>query len=267
MQFGIRDLLILTSVAALVAIAFLGHRKTNQLDAQLTETRSQFSADRSTVSLLEIYLDDFGPQMDYAKQFRLAAEPAIAEFDSLRQRYSDVEPVPGKVVVRSVPEYDREPNVSMHHWRLSIPTEYPVFLKSAIRENTRAAAASAVDDMAWLTVSQFTESGPFETRLDPGIVDLWLIHSDNGRKIELRLADKQLLQTEFIGESFGNSWSGPSGRKPFARSLTKRPQYLLKIDRGPSKLEFWIWLSGKPDAAGFKPYPESNVSQEDSRNE
>ena len=211
-------------------------------------------------------LDHYRPKMDYIRQVQSAVEPAIAGFQSVRERYGKVDPEPNKVVVRSVPEYvENESQMYIEHWRISVPSGKPVYLRSGIRTESNNRGDSNLDRYKWLKDSPFTDSNSYEIQLEPGIVDLWMFtrNSESNVQVQLQLGDQQLVSTVFTDDYSGRSWSGPSGRVPFSFSLKKRNVSLIKFSLGSDspRHEYWIWLSSKPDVEGFKPFPVIPMAQ------
>lgn len=130
MQFNIRDLLFVTSVVVLVVVACIRYRAADRIDSQVTKARFEVKSLQDSIVRSKQYLPNYEPRMDYVGQIQQAHGAAAADFDNVRKRYSKIEPKPGKVVAREIPEYG---DLNPKHLRLHIPQEYPVYLRSAIK--------------------------------------------------------------------------------------------------------------------------------------
>ena len=260
MRFSIGDMLITTLVVALTVLAFLKNSETQGLIAKVNDARENVTSLKKSVRFSEMRLSQYGPKMDYIRQLQLAVEPAIANFETVRDRYGKVEPEPKKVVVRSVPEYKKNNDQTyVGHWRISVPSEQPVYLRSGIRTKDNDGSDFNLDNCQWLKDSAFLDTNAYEIQLEPGINDFWMFTTKSDASVELRLqlGDQQLLSTEFTGNTNGRSWSGPSGRTPFSFSLAKRNTSLMEFSfySDSPRYNFWIWFSSNPNAEGFMPFP------------
>ena len=256
----------MTFVVALTVLAFLEYGKTKRLSAQVNEADKNVEELKRSIKFSEMRLAQYGPKMDYNHQIQLAVEPAIAEFEKVRERYGKVDPKPDKVVVRSVPEYrENDKQTYIQHWRISVPTGRPVFLRSGIRTEINDGADSNLDSYRWLKNTPYRDSNAYEIRLKPGINDLWMSTADliTENSLKLQLGDQQLLSTEYTAESKSRSWSGPSGRKPYSFSLAKKNKSLIEIRFGSEapRYTYWIWLSSNANADEFEPFPAMPMSK------
>ena len=257
MRFSIGDMLIMSFVVALAVLALVGTSKAKRLTAQAANARENERALKRSVSFGEMRLRKFGPKMDYIRQIQAAAEPAIAGFEAVRQRYCKVEPVPNKVVIRSVPEYSKDLETSINRWRISVPSGQPVYLRSGIQRDLEHTEESKLDTVDWLTETPFQDSNAYEIQLEPGIIDLWMLTSILGSRLELRLGDQQLLSTVFDDDHSSRAWSGPSAREPLSFSLAEKTKNMIRLNFGGDspRYEYWIWFSSKPIEDGYKPFP------------
>ena len=263
MQFNIRDLLFVTSVVVLVVVACIRYRAADRIDSQVTKARFEVKSLQDSIVRSKQYLPNYEPRMDYVGQIQQAHGAAAADFDNVRKRYSKIEPKPGKVVAREIPEYG---DLNPKHLRLHIPQEYPVYLRSAIKAKQDSSSddsskiEKALDQVAWQTETPFSDPSPHEIRLDPGWVDLWFYSGHKQPVAELRIGETHILRTTFLGES---SYPFPSGlycEKPIEIDLTESTRKIRMIDFGD--FEVWIWLSSQSEVTGFTPFPKMQKSTE-----
>ena len=289
MQFNIRDILLITSVAVLAIVAFVAHSKTKQLSIQINDVREDSKSLKNSVSAIEsnLALSKSDQKLDFIRQVQIATEHATAGFEKVRERYGKVEPesavrmwmtnaVPveqnDEIVIREVPEYHQTLKTSITHWRINVPSGKPVYLRSGIGRNVDYRFGS-YDTVDWLTDTPFLDSNPYQIQLESGINDLRILTTSSGLKVELQLGDQRLLVTKFDGKHSDLNESNRSARHPLAFSLGKIDsvsgranldyyQDLKKISFSDTTTdyEFWIWLSSNPNVEGFETFPVAAVS-------
>ena len=279
LQFNIRDILLITFVAVLAVAAFVAHNKRKQLSIQINDVREDNKSLKSSVSAIEsnLALSKSDQKLDFIRQVQIATEPATAGFEKVRERYGKVEPESDKIVTRVVPEYHQTLETSITHWRISVPSEEPVYLRSGIGISAPYLSflVKQLDTVDWLTNTPFLDSGPYQIQLEPGINDLRILTTSSDLKVELQLGDQRLLVTKFDGKHSDLNESTPSVRYPRAFSLAKIKGGLNRgnQDWWPNEdlkkicfsdtmtdYEFWIWLSSNPNVERFETFPAAAVS-------
>ena len=276
LRFEIKDLLLITLIAAIAAVAWRSSQRSSELQGMISNTKVNMQTfERQTLSI-EASLVDSNTKLDFFAEVAKAYEPALEGFAGIQQRYGVVEPRADKVSIRSVPTIRESNREARYHYRISVPDQIPVFLRSAftMKGTVPSSDRTKLDEQAWLKTSELSESTKSQMQIQPGIHDLHVriqmfANELGNAAIELEL-DGQLLtscvaktQTRRIG-----SWSNSSLTSQYDFVFKRGTQYLMKIDvdeeEDPDQrdLEFWIWLSGDKDVK-FDDYPRLKVGGSD----
>ena len=276
MRFEIKDLLLMTLIAAIAAVAWRSVQRSSELHEMISNTEVNRQTFKRQTRLIEANLVDSNTKLDYFAEVAKAYKPALEGFTDIQKRYGVVEPRSDKISIRSVPMIRDSLGQSYYHYRISVPDQPPVFLRSAIslKDTVSHSGRKKFDDQAWLKTSQMSESTKSQIQIQPGIHDLSIRlrtrkNELGNAAIELKL-DGQLLvncvatsPTRKMG-----SWSNsnPSVQQDF--DFQRGTKFLMSIDLDDDKdpdqrdLEFWIWLSGD-ESATFDDYPELKVGGSD----
>ena len=156
---------------------------------------SRVSHDLAEIELLTGTLEYADQRNDYADEVELAYRRTIDEFDRVRNRYGSVDPEAGKVIFRIVPALDERADVTVSRFRVSIPSEYPVFLRS--RGSSGKYPIGDLDKQSPSSVADISGPQAWQMQLEPGIHDLCFVKGKEDSNVWLEIQLDNLLLHPF----------------------------------------------------------------------
>ena len=275
MRFEIKDLLLFTLLAALAAVGWLGYERKYNLRERIVQTEADLQNFETTKQNLENGLVDSTARLDFYAEVAKVHQVALEGFPEVQQRYGIVEPRLGKVSIRSVPTVSSARHQSPTHYRISIPEQTPVFLRSAVASapNDLDRNKRELDAQEWLETSPLSVSAKSQIQIPPGIHDLHITISRHRNEashaaITLELDGQVLAICEVASpKNVINSWSTVNSRVQSDIDLRGRTYFLadIEIDHKEDKqavFEFWAWLS-RDQSVKFDDYPRSKREDSD----
>ncbi|MEM7312203.1 MAG: hypothetical protein AAF497_03530 [Planctomycetota bacterium] len=259
MRIGIFDILLLMLLAALATVHYTGRRDVANALLQLEQTELILDDTLIRIDIVRRHLEYAQERNDYANEVELAYSAAIRGFEQVRQRYGKITPEPGMVVYCTVPEVAEQANVSLLRVRISIPTEYPVLLRSGSSQGEYPDGDP--DKRTWPGDAQLENPQNCQVQLEPGIHDLCFLkgQTDSHVWFELQLDNKPLIRNKFLFESSGYGSSSPGGYDPRRIDLQGESDSLFGINakREDSVKHFYrVWLSGNIESQRFDSFPK-----------
>lgn len=272
MKFEIRDLLIATALIAMSLFAFRLYQDGQQMKEEIAATEEALRHKKSELGMGLVLTSDAAARFDYYQLIDSFDQLAAETFEKLRLKYSAVEPKPAKVSFRSTPSLLDRFGQSKTQYRISIPPDYPVFLRWGTTDFT--STSGDYDQRDWLPESEVGQWRPGEIQLKPGLQDLVVAINRESKNhaafIEIWLDDLEVLKAETM-ESYPKFSSftriTPSKQHDFGlrddRFIKGLGSVLLKSpldDKG--RLKFRYWLSGTPTPAAFASDPSKGNSSD-----
>jgi hypothetical protein len=256
MKFSIRDILILTSMVALVALTFVSYR--NWREAESTTARI-LQANVSIERQIEIAKLNSEPSHVAIERCEMIAEATSqleGHFPNLAQKYSSIETRDdGTLSMRSIPVlFDRTSGIDVQRTLLRIPSTRPVYLKIGVTDKDKGSKSEATTE--WLTNSDYSSSGPFEVLLQPGDCTIdWSQENVGEHRIRFHVNVHGLCQwATDIDKTSGHSSTAPSAMSQLDFRSTQELPLLLRIrhsrDAALGQLHLHLWLDDK--SSGFR---------------
>jgi hypothetical protein len=258
MRFGLRDILWLTAAVALWAAVIQSQFLLKQKRSQLLETAASFTNLESVLEYRKRLLNEqlIQSRLEELQEYQTAIQAASVGFERVQQKYSQLQPVEGKVAYRVAPALN-----SVIDFRLHIPESYPVFLRCGIC--SRDSKSYALDAEQFKLLADFPSVGPWETQLQPGEQRLVLSRHTQDKLELMRIElNGEILHQVPLPEGFRNSGhSHPSGRTQldFPReqlpTLIKASISNKSTEKANTEYHLVIWLSsthGIPNTSPFK---------------
>lgn len=261
---------MITLIAALAAVSWSSYKRLHYTQAKIASTQARANKLRSDTQVAEIHVSNATARQDYFAEVATVHEETMASFPKLSKRYGVVEPKHGKVSIRRVPAMKESKHQSPTHFRISVPEQFPVYLRSAVHRGPDADGSGMIrrqlDTQDWLAVPPFNDASKSQIRLAPGIHDL--VYKTNRSTTESgnetmevvldgKLLAKIILQN--VSQSFASS-SSISGHTQYDFDFANGTQYLTRIDiddANHAAWRYWIWLSAEEDVEGFQGYQPS----------
>ena len=278
MGLRIKDLLLVTLLAALAAVGFRGYQQVRTTRVELAQLRTDTEVKQTEIRRLQFQLELAPARLDFYEQVAQAYAPARQAFDDLQLRYGIVEPRPDLASIRTVPEIRESLSASPTRYRISVSDKFPVYLRTAVgvASDNKRIASQQLDQNDWLegppvSESPVSESRRLQTQLSAGIHDLTITifrthYPIASSRIELVLDGKLLIQTKTMAQeqSIG-SWSSTSFYGQHDFDFQNGTMYLMEIDidneQRQADYQYWIWLSVEKDVAGFREFPLGESAQ------
>ena len=173
MRFGIRDLLVIALLVALCAFAIQSYRRAQELEVQIASAQFDFNTKTSKLMLMQLTTVNAPPLIDFATELGKTRQQAAQGFADVQERHGRIEPKPDTVSLRSVPEFSEHGFHYVSHYRINVPENKVVFLRSAFDQLDGSANSSTfLNQRPWLQNAPFTDSKPHQIRVEPGIHDI-----------------------------------------------------------------------------------------------
>lgn len=197
MRFSIRDILLITSFVAIVALYWMSER-----NCQLAELRLQSQLAVNRRALLENAALISDPALYVANEVREAEVEELARqielhFDEWQAKYLHLEPLdPQTVSLRQVPTLvDRKSGWERNRLQILIPDARQMYLKFVVATEPFTIGSVAADQ--FLTRSQFSDPGPCQCLLPSGLNSLeWSFGKSKNRwGVKVILNSELLLVT------------------------------------------------------------------------
>jgi hypothetical protein len=286
MRFEIRDLLAATLVVALILLVV-------RSDSQVRERLLDIARGEKKVQLLEsdlvreqASLENAPARFDYYREVAGIHEAALRAFSEIEAKSRILVPKQGWISFRRLPYLKETTDQTNWAYRISVPAEEPLYLRSAIApiDSIPSQGRSMLDRQVWLKSGPLVDSAAHEFRLAPGIHDL-IITADRGRsdaasaEFEIRLDGQSIFKSKTIEEShkIGSTMSN-SPKEQFDFRFDKRSadhgrytEFLVSVEieehkttepKLPIDFDFWVWLSGTPMPNSFTDYPMESGNDE-----
>lgn len=260
----------MTLIAAIAAVCWRGHQRSRDLVEKIVQSEVDLQTFETQKRTTEAALAHSTARLDFCAEIAKAHQPAVEGFADIQKRYGVVEPSPNGARIRSVPTLRESAHQNRTHYRISVPDQPAVFLRSAIATESAVSSRNRrkLDDQDWRQDSPMSSSPKSQIQIPPGIHDLHITvqqyrNQSGNAAIELKL-DGQLLAncvSESPKRSIGSS-SFSSPRKQYDVVFDRGTHFLMEIEINSEKVpnqhdfEFWIWLSDNA-AVEFDDYPGS----------
>ena len=286
MRFEIRDLLAATLVVALILLVV-------RRDSQVKERLSDVAGGEKETQLLEVeiaqeqaLLENAAARFDYYREIADIHEAALGAFAEIEAKSRIVVPKPGWISCRRLPYLKETADQTNWAYRISVPAEESVYLRSAIAplDSIPSKDRLNLDQQTWLKSGPLVDSAAHEVRLAPGIHDL-IITTHRGRsdsasaEFEIRLDGQLIFKSKTIEESrkIGSTMSN-SPKQQYDFQFDKRSadigrftEFLISVEIEEPKttepkqqmdFDFWVWLSGTPMPKSFTEYSIGSSNDE-----
>ena len=278
MRFGIKDLLSGTLIVALVMLVVRSHHQIQVKRAAIVASEQQVRHTEDEIRITSGRLENADARFDFAKEVAGIHRDALEAFKRIESKYGTVESKPGWIGYRSLPTLKESTEQSRWAHRISVPDDYPVYLRTAV--STADAIASKdranLDIQDWLRDAPLDDPAAHEIQLSPGIHDLVLVSYRGAvevypARIAIRLSDQLIFdaKTSDLSYQIGSSYSSTPQEQyhfRFDKPSTqggKQTQFLVSLEIEQSdqveqtqrkRFDFWVWLSSTPMQGSFREF-------------
>lgn len=276
LRFGIQELLAFTILTALAFLAWSGRTEFGKKRDQLLRAEGDCQAIDLEIERSKGQLSSVEQEKDYYRQLNDVHQSAIESVPKLLDKYSEVREKPGWISYRSLLTLSESENQSNYGYRILVPKDTPVFLRTGFgREGViNIDKRHDLDRQVWQNRKPMVDSRPHEIKLAPGVHDV-VFRSEKGlaetdvARFTLLIDGASVFSTVATDPNFragSATWSNPIVQHNFRldKLTTKRGRYtnfllILKVERSDKsqQFRFFTWLSSSPTTSSkFFPYDE-----------
>ena len=267
MQFRIQDMLALTFLFALFALAA---ERTNSFHNILNEVQ-RTNADnirlQSEIASYQSLLVNADTRENHCAQMEALNRSVKKKFDDIvGKRIPDFPPKSRSIGMVSIPVVEPERGTTVWKVKMNVPADSLVFLRSAIAIGK--VASTNLDQFNWSPNAAFDDPIPRELKLEPGDQELevQLFGNEGGmeQQFEIRifLNDKPIHRSSLSLPQQNLEWSNVWWYEnhfgdPYYFKLDSSNRILLRANLevpGQDDYALRVWLSGKPHISGFRPF-------------
>ena len=269
MQFTVRDVLVLTFIAALVALSVGAYNRYQSKLLEMARTEQALLTAQTELEFAQQQADQARYLIDLVNTQIDAWQRAVDHFPVLQNKYGGVEPRGGEIVsTRPIPvivdsEFDGGTPLRL---RIAIPEGHSMFLKYGVANRSVNLRSKYAPDY-WARDSLFDQTGPFETKIESGVHDFEVASrsiENNRKQFRVSVDGKPILVTTFqVDDTSGYSSASQGGDKQHdgytVDDLVPIGRYKL-TDRRVSPAEahwFRLWLDPRP--SGFDAFPPAEA--------
>ena len=262
----------MTVVAALAALGIRSGGQVRSRTVAIAKAKAETQATYAQVELERRSLHEKQHKLDYFQQIAEVHGAAMTGFDDLNKRYGHVEPQPNKVSLRRLLVLKSGNHQSVWAYRIAVPKDYPVFLRSAVAvaESIEGRSRYDLDNQSWLEGRLLQDPRKLQIGIEPGIHSLVIKSTRVSREpkrstIQVILDDTVLLNTNTIDPAWrSGSSSSISPQTQYDFDFQRRPSMrLVQMEFGKDKSEVdydvWVWLSGSEAVDGFTEYRDQKT--------
>jgi hypothetical protein len=278
LRFEIRDLLAATLIVAMILLVVRSDSQVRRRSLDIAGGEKVMQLLESEIAQEHASLENAAARFDYYREVADIHEAALGAFAEIEAKSRTLVPKPGWISCRRVPYLKENTDQTNWAYRISVPAEEPVYLRSAIApiDSIPSKGRSELDRQPWLNSGPLVDSAAHEVRLAPGIHDL-IITTHRGRsdaasaEFEIRLDGQSIFKSKTIEESFEiGSTMSTSPQEQYDFRFDKRSaessrftEFLVSVEieepnTGVPKqridFDFWVWLSGTPMPKSFTKY-------------
>lgn len=247
MRFSVRDVILLTAVVAVWAVMIQSFVNLRRKQASLAVLQANLEMKRNEVESYRLYTpkDKLIALRDQAAEYNAALQTALLGFEKIREKYSKLVPVTGKMAILKAPTITDDID-----FRIWVPKEYPIFLRGIIR--SESLEREKYDEAEWQSLTDFESVGPFEFQLPTGEQSLVISYSKIApHKIQVwhrdKLLHEVLMPTGYFLTGYSHTAAGDQyDYKPKQFPLTLIKLFISQTAPQP-RYEFLLWLSTKPE--------------------
>jgi hypothetical protein len=266
LKFSIRDLFALVLLAALGLLAWQMSDAVDRDRVRLTLLHSEIKSLETSLRLDNPLLHQaILDSQDELESLAAMRERSLEHFETLRQKYSALEPREGAVFsIRGIPSLSTDTGPAPVVYRMSVPEQRPVWFKFGVHLARETMTSKTPDDgRGLLPNSPFGPSGPYEIRLPAGVQSISIAlgaAKDGAIPLRIALGENTLFRSLFVspgvsGTSF--SHTTPSTQDDVAADQQLPWLLTAKLDQRESGnekgFEFTVWLSDH--SSNFQSFP------------
>ncbi|OYP34125.1 hypothetical protein [Rhodopirellula sp. MGV] len=288
LKFGIRDLLGITFLVALAMLVIRGKQELQRSRAALLSAAQHLKLAKLDLDQATGLLADADGRMDYFHEVAEVHRNAVTAFEKIQSRYHEVVPKPDSIGLRLFPVLKEDPNSHVWSYRISVPEEPPVFLRTAVsvKDSFPREGRSDLDHQQWLDQSPF-DALPGEIQLSPGIHDIVLTQSNVRQEsgfvtLSLKVDQQTCFKTTSTHSSYRfRSSSSTAPKQQYDLRLAPANNLAPANKRGrlsstlvstnletsgetdlvfPVDYTIWLWLSSTPMPETFAPFSVDQYS-------
>ena len=272
MRFQIKDLLAATTIAALLLLLVREFAHVRQKHLEIAQGQERLAVAEQELAIATANLHGIDAKLDYFREVERIHEQALKSFEKIREEYSSVEATPGWVSYRIQPIL-KKPETEVIQYRIVVPSEFPVFLRSAMafEDAIPSRGESDLDRQQWLQQGPLDDPTPHGIRLDPGIHDLFISVNDGQKRVTIMLDWQTIFQAVATDSKYSlsrSSYSSPREQSNFrfdklSTEFGRYTNQLVTARLGPKgdepldqpEYRFYVWLSSTPQPELFPSYP------------
>lgn len=290
MRFQIKDLLAATTIAALSLLLVRGFAQFRQKHLEIAQAQERLAVAEQELAVTKANLHGVDAKLDYFREVERIHEQALKSYEKIREEYKSMEATPGWGSLRIQPIL-KEADIDAVQYRIVVPSEFPVFLRSAMAfaGSIQSRGRSDLDRQQWLQQGPLDDPMPHGIRLTLGIHDL-IIAIKGGEKtgdsagVTIKLDGQTLFQSVATDSRYSlshRSNTAPREQHNFRfdklstefgrftnRLVTARLEPRSEEPPNQPEFEFYVWLSSTPQPELFPSYPsKADISTEVNSNE
>jgi hypothetical protein len=250
MRFALKDILLLTAAAALWATMIQSNMNLKRKRAELSSLRVEAETMKARLSAItQVQTEEImQSRRDELDEYQKATQAALRGYENIREKYSQLQPVAGRVSFRVAPTLNSDID-----FRLHIPSEFPVMLRGGIRLSSYE--SDNMDSANWPAIEGFQSVGPWQLQLQPGEQKIrFYTAKKNSRDHMLIEHNGDLLYEIALLEHYrASGYSHPSGTDQIDIAQERLPTILQAhvVNQNESgetpRYDLVLWLSSTPD--------------------
>lgn len=274
LRFNIKDLLGITLVVALMFLVLRSRSQVLERQSQIAIQHAHSGMLQRNIDLQMSYLVDETPRSEYYQQIDGVYRSAIGVLGDLQEKHSQLQPKPGWISYRQFPVLRDSKGQTVWEYRIAVPSEYPVFLRSGV--SASPAAEFRLDTEPWLAVGPLVDSAPHELMLSPGIHAV-RVTFQRGQNDQSRCVVMIQVDGETIFDSKAKApnlkISSLMNHSPHqqtdlrfdapAEKYGRRTNFLVSFNmkgtEDPLEYGFWVWFSRTPIEGRFTGYLDQEL--------
>ncbi|MCC9601938.1 hypothetical protein LOC67_15360 [Stieleria sp. JC731] len=174
MRFGIKDLLGITLLVALVLLLVRGNQQVQQTTLKIVEVETRRENAEIDLERAKNNLTDIDAELDYFKEIARLHEDALPAFEKIKSKYNAIDPKPEWIGYRIQPVLIDQVGQMRWAFRISVPKEFPVFLRSAVvsLDSLPSQTRTGLDSQSWIQDPSTSGFAPHEIQITPGIHEI-----------------------------------------------------------------------------------------------
>ena len=259
MKFKVRDLLLLTLIAGLVMVSWQRNQELNQIRSQQMQVSAELMQVRNEANQIRRNYRRLQPAWSQAQNIREIYRETREGFEAVVNKYCELKPVPKHVVFRNLPWVPNSQSLvdSGASWIISIPDEYPVYLRfAATRHPIRN--SKQLDDQVWNSDVPLSDCGPYQQRIEPGISRVtFRLVQETTEYFEIQLNDQPIFRTQLTRDESSFWTKGPGRQSLIKRRLGNQTLRLHEFGtiHQNQPIGLIVWLSNDTQTGRFDKFP------------